>query len=284
MGSAEGPATPGAPLRISARQWNDIRAQARQAIAEAAKSGPAVSLPRSTDCVAVYNVSGVTLPMFGIVGFHGGSPSSARGPVIAPSVNLPEFQGRPVLKCRKPLRGEYGGKNDIGRFGIVLQPIKNGWFGLAQVAGVATCKIDVEYEGHVYADVKNANADELKSHECGAAEILWKESGTGSGKWAIVRLGQFITPPLVGKFIDDPGTTSPIDTEIAYVLNDGSTVDTGRHVDARLSYGVIETPYTSNSPSAGHYAHLRYDRVADQFCAVAPLYSYYPITAFDPTA
>jgi hypothetical protein len=48
--------------------------------------------------------------------------------------------------------------------------------------------MDVQNEDHRFADVGDEVAGHLVSAVSGAAEILWKESGTGV-KWAVVRLG-----------------------------------------------------------------------------------------------
>ena len=54
-------------------------------------------------------------------------------------------------------------------------------------------EIDVQDEEDEYADVADAEAGRLKSGLRGAAQILWKESGTGE-KWAVVRVGP--SPPF----------------------------------------------------------------------------------------
>lgn len=282
-----GPATTGGRLSISANEWNKLRSDARRAIQEAGRTGPAQSLPRSSDLVAVKHLSGAALPMYGIVGFWGNGSSGSIGPVYGPDDNLPEFKRRPVFKIRKvddDESGGEGGHSDVGRFAILQQPLKPGYLGVAQVSGVALCKLDVVYETHVYADVKDGNADELKTGEVGAAEILWKQSGTGSGKWALVRLGNFVAPPLVGRLTTDSDAGSPLTVEIVDVYNNVTGRDTGREVSAYISFGIIQAPYTSNVVPANTLVHLRYDRVFNQFLAVAPLSAWYPRTAFDPTA
>ena len=272
------PVASGGKLSITAGEWNKLRADARRAIQDQGRTGPAQSLPRSSDLIAVKHLSGAVLPMYGIVGFWGNGSSGSIGPVYGPDDNLPEFKRRPDES------GGEGGHSDVGRFAILQQPIKAGYLGVAQVSGVALCKLDVVYETHVYADVKDGNADELKTGEVGAAEILWKQSGTGSGKWALVRLGNFVAPPLVGRLTTDSDAGSPLTVEIVDVYSDGSGRDTGREVSAYISFGIIEAPYTSNVVPANTLVHLRYDRVFNQFLAVAPLQAWYPKTAFDPTA
>ena len=62
------------------------------------------------------------------------------------------------------------------------------WIILAMALGLCPVKITVENEDHAFADVNDGEAATLKSTATGAAQILWKEDGTGE-KWAVVRLG-----------------------------------------------------------------------------------------------
>lgn len=277
------PVASGGKLSISAGEWNKLRADARRVIQDQGRTGPAISLPRSTDCLAVRNDSNSARALFDVVAFNSHVATATRGLLITPDDNLPEFKGRPVLKAYKPCTDRIDGKNDIGRFGILLQPLKSGAIGLAQISGATVCKINVEDEGHLYADVKIHESDELLSREVGAAEILWKEAGTGTGKWAIVRLGQFIAPPLIGMLTTDSDAADPLVVEVAYLV--GSTpYGTGRMVDAHLNCQAIKAPYTSNILPDGTPVVLRYERETDQFNIVAPFGAYYPLTGFDPTA
>lgn len=279
------PVASGGKLSITAAEWNKLRADARRAIQDQGRKGPAQSLPRSSDLIAVKHLSGVALPTYGIVGFWGNGSSGSIGPVYGPDDNLPEFKGRPVFKVRPPADESLGsGRNDIGRFAILQQPINPGYLGVAQVSGVAICKLNVAHAAHIYADIEDGNVDELKTNEYGAAEILWKQSGTGSGKWALVRLGSFVAPDIIGTLTTDSDAASPLTVAIVDVQGDGSHTTTGREVSAYISFGIIASPYTSNVVQAGTLVHLRFDRVHNQYCAVAPLQAYYPKTAFDPTA
>jgi hypothetical protein len=51
-------------------------------------------------------------------------------------------------------------------------------------------KIDIVNANHWHADVADNVAANLKSSAGGAAQIVWKESGTGV-KWGVVRLGRW---------------------------------------------------------------------------------------------
>ena len=105
------------------------------------------------------------------------------GPVLNPATDLPGFMERTALLSHLPEVPA-----DDGQFVIFLEPVPDGDMGMAVVAGVVPVQIDVVNAAHKYADVKHEDVSELQSRLVGAAEILWKESGTGT-KWALVRLG-----------------------------------------------------------------------------------------------
>ena len=89
-------------------------------------------------------------------------------------------------------------EDHVGKFAILLEPIADGKIGVGCLGGVCPVKIDVEDEDHGYADIADAEAGNLKSCDCGAAQILWKEDGTGT-KWAVVRLG---VPPAPFRYVE----------------------------------------------------------------------------------
>lgn len=72
-------------------------------------------------------------------------------------------------------------------FVVVAEQIKAGEVGSAVAAGVAAVSLNVTDDSHKYAFVKNGQLS-LATATSGAAEIMWKQSGTGQ-KWALVRIG-----------------------------------------------------------------------------------------------
>jgi hypothetical protein len=90
----------------------------------------------------------------------------------------------------------------------------DGKFGMAALTGVFAAKLNVQAESDEYADVEDGVMSRLKTGTSGAAQVLWKESGTGE-KWGVVRLGlapPFSFTPLDGACrIDEanPGTAYP---------------------------------------------------------------------------
>lgn len=73
-------------------------------------------------------------------------------------------------------------------FVIAVEPIANGVIGRVAVAGVVQCKLDVAAAGDKTAGSKVGSTAELKTGS-GSASVMWKASGTGSGKWGFVRFG-----------------------------------------------------------------------------------------------
>lgn len=135
---------------------------------------------RSQTVIRVKNNTGDTVPRFAVLGLG--------DPVIDPSAGdaqLFSFKNTTALQGETP---------DIdthwGRFCVTLSPIPDGMIGEAVIAGVVPCKINVYQSVHQWADIKDGDSTQLNSDDCGTCKILWKESGTGSGKWAYVLIGE----------------------------------------------------------------------------------------------
>lgn len=149
---------------------------------------------RNSGIVLMKNASGSDRERFHILGI--------KEPVIKYSDN------EDVFKNHIALTGEMPDEEDhIGKFAILLEPLKSGSIGKAMVLGVCVVKLDVGKEEHTHADMKDAEAATLKTGFYGAAQILWKEEGTGE-KWAVVRLNA--VPPR-NLHADDAENTYEID-------------------------------------------------------------------------
>ena len=176
MGDALKKVTTGSPLAIPAAAYNTFIDAAR---AEQARQGdqgvPGQAVPRESGIVLVKNTTESDLDRFDILGID--------SPVFTPDEAEQEFKNRVALRGVAPTLADHE-----GRFAILLEPIKAGGIGLAGVQGVFPVKVDVQDEDHGFADVDEGECGHLKSALTGAAQILWKESGTGE-KWAVVRLG-----------------------------------------------------------------------------------------------
>jgi hypothetical protein len=115
-------------------------------------------------------------------------------PLITVSDNLSAFKEAASFVGASPTSPDH-----VGNFGICLEPIPAGKIGKCAISGIAICKIQVDSSSHQqYADIRHGRTDKLIARYSGAAEILWKESGTGD-KWAIVNLGPLVQQAYQGK-------------------------------------------------------------------------------------
>jgi len=169
----------GQPLDIPAPTYNDMveAAKADRARKLSASGGRSEYMPPDTDVILVQNDSGADRERFDILGID--------DVVITPTENAEEFKSRVALSGIEPVPNTH-----LGRFVVLLEPIADGKLGRACISGVCPCQIDVIDAGHKYADINPDSGDRFRaaSRQFGGAEILWKESGTGT-KWAVLRLG-----------------------------------------------------------------------------------------------
>lgn len=176
MGDALKKVTTGSPLAIPAAAYNAFIDAARAEQAHQGDQGvPGQAAPRESGIVLIKNTTESDLDRFAILGID--------SPVFTPTDNEQEFKNRVALKGVAPTLADHE-----GRFAILLEPVKAGGIAMACVQGVFPVKVDVQDEDHDFADVDDGECGHLKSALTGAAQILWKESGTGE-KWAVVRIG-----------------------------------------------------------------------------------------------
>jgi hypothetical protein len=169
------------PLRgqISARAWN--RAQDAADIVLGDRYGqagePQIDGPKPYTPILARNSTTGTVNRWGVLSVAGVvfTPSGATGSATQ------QFQDQPVLSGGLPTGGS--------SFVVAVEPIAAGKIGRVAVAGVVQAKIDITDASHTFAAAKDGDLTQLASATSGEAQILWKESGTGTGKWAIVRFG-----------------------------------------------------------------------------------------------
>ena len=169
------------PLRgqISARAWN--RAQDAADIVLGDRYGqvgePQTDGPKPYTPILARNSTTGTVSRWGVLSVAGVvfTPSGATGNATQ------QFQDQPVLSGGLPTGGQ--------SFVVAVEPIAAGKIGRVAVAGVVQAKINVVAESDTFATAKDGDLTQLTSASSGEAQILWKESGTGTGKWAIVRFG-----------------------------------------------------------------------------------------------
>lgn len=168
MPRPDGRIEPGQPLRgaISARAWNRAQDAADVVLGAYAGTEGVQGSPVLKPYTWCYCQASVTVPQWGILAITGVATTS--------------YQEMPVLTGGTPT-------DTTTAWCVAVEPIAGGKIGRVAVGGAVVCKIEVSSAGDKFAACKASSA-ELKSGSKGEGLILWNESGTGSGKWAIVRL------------------------------------------------------------------------------------------------
>jgi hypothetical protein len=162
----------GDPVRLRAPVWNALldAAAARQGeVGFGTESRP------GRDVVFVKNTSGADRERFDILGID--------APIFTPSDNEESFKNQVALKGVTPTAADH-----TGRFAVLMEPAKSGAVVPALLASISAVHVNVTDEDHAFADVADGQCGHLASGTTGAAQILWKEAGTGV-KWAVVRVG-----------------------------------------------------------------------------------------------
>ncbi len=128
----------------------------------------------ATEVVRIQNNSGEDRNAYEVLGID--------APLATPGEDPTEFH-RPSFTGSSPDIDDH-----FGRFAVLLDPVPAGQIARACIDGICSVQINVTREVDRRADVKTGQTSWLRSGSCGAADILWKETGTGV-KWAKVRIG-----------------------------------------------------------------------------------------------
>ena len=163
-----------AAVKLSQSTWRKLK----ENLGKEGVSTPLRNPQLNANEILVYNNSGYDINRYGILAIEGVK-------ILPDTQGLAEFQRKPVLSGILP---NWSGQSD-GKFVICLEPIGNGKIGVAAIAGVTVAQVYVETESDVCADVFGSGMQTLRSCHSGACQILYKESGVGNLKWAIVRFG-----------------------------------------------------------------------------------------------
>lgn len=171
----------GDPLSISARDWRQIdQAVDYTQRAESQVSGGPFSINRQTAIVHIFNGRGADVDRHGVLGID--------GVLITEGDNAEEYASRPSFEGVLPITSEH-----LGKFVVLLEPIRAGGIGRAVLTGVAVATINVQDGNHTHADVDDSNSTRLASGFHGSARILYKPAGTGD-KLCVVSLGHYYGP------------------------------------------------------------------------------------------
>lgn len=193
---------------ISARAWN--RAQDAADIVLGATpgivAGDSKPFEKASNIVLVYNGTGQTIPVHGVIGIASEhSPGVTYPGVIDPTggrlsdqigdsdeqkaknARSREFFRRPLLRGIMPMAGK--------NFAVAIEPIPNGAVGRCASGGVFACRVHVVNHNHEYAGARNNDTTRLISANCGRLKLLWVEQRNVSeglsgpndadGKWAV---------------------------------------------------------------------------------------------------
>jgi hypothetical protein len=224
MARPDGRLEPGQPLRgaISARAWN--RAQDAADLVLGANPGTegVPGSPVLKPYTWVYCKPSVTVARWGVLAITGMeiTPTSSSGGATA------SFEEMPVLTGGTP-------SATTTAWCVTVEPIESGKIGRVAVGGVVQCKVEVDKADDKFAACK-ASAAELKTGTSGEGLILWKESGTGTGKWALVRLAAGGAQGIKRGTFSAPWTKGSTKT-VSDAVNSGTTYDNVQNYFASLT-------------------------------------------------
>jgi hypothetical protein len=188
---------PGQPLRLAAEQINALNKMMR--VNAGAAGGPVGVPEQAKNIILCRNDSGSDVARWGVLEISGVvfNPSSGSD-AEATFTSTPCVIGVTPTHSAKP-------------FVIAVEPIASGVIGRVAVAGVVQCKLDVAAAGDSTAGGKAGSRDELKTGS-GSARVLWKQGGTGGGKWGLIAIGAAGDGPRLGTISAtwNKGTTATV--------------------------------------------------------------------------
>jgi hypothetical protein len=236
--------TSGQPLKLSAGDYNALVDMARNYYSkQLSLTSDASPLFSSNVEVTVLNDTSSDFDIFNVVGI--------KDILITPTTALDEFKYNYAFKVEVPNNGQstsYLFKHTSGKFGITQEPIPQGKLGRVVIGGITVCKVNINANEDWFfrADIKTADATQLQSYGGGSAQILWKETGTGS-KWAVVSLGNNPAVEFTGKLDGTLSANSSATMSVYY--DSGSSL-----VDSTFNCTVYAPPMlTSGSIASGKW-------------------------------
>jgi len=195
---------PGEKLTIHAAAWN----RTMDVVAPRADFGGAQAADALLNFrVAVRNDTTGVADIYSVLKV-GTAIITPTGPVAGQLATVPVFAG-----------SEPDEETGSG-FCVLAAPCATGAYAMGAVAGVTPVKLNVIDSDHKYAKVIPGDITELETAVAGPAYILWKESGTGGGKWGYVRLGNDEESFRLGRITggasgmwakDTTGSVEPVD-------------------------------------------------------------------------
>jgi hypothetical protein len=181
MARGDGRVRPGQNIAaaFSARAWN--RAQDAADLVLGDRGGLQAGAGQTSDYpytwVLAKNTTSGTVPRWGVLKISNVeiTPTSLSGGATA------QFEQMPVLTGVTPTA-------NAPEWCVAVEPIAAGRIGRVAVGGVVQAKVNITSSGDQFV-AAGTSVSALVSGGSGEGAILWKESGTGDGKWALIRFG-----------------------------------------------------------------------------------------------
>ncbi len=215
--------SPGDKLKIPARDWNDLQSLLREWRAgrySFSADGP--NTPYVASVVWVKNKSANDVAPGDILGLG--------NPVTTQADNANEFKAMLAFEGAIPSTST----PHYDQYGIVQEAArKTDGFCRCVVMGVTFAKLTITHAADLYCEITNNSTIALTTAPLGSSRILWKESGTGSGKWGLIRVGEPSTEILVYNNTggDFAAGSSCAGLEV-HTGTEGSEADTGQRLTA----------------------------------------------------
>ncbi len=211
------PVRQGQRLQIAASQINALNQMMR--VGGGATMAPGSAPTYGQNIVLAYNGTVADVPRFGVMAIDSLVIDPSQGDRHAAT-----FSEMPCISGRRP------SDDPNQKFVIPIEPIRRFGIGRAILAGVAAVKLNIRHASHATAEPHVEEASELWTCHGGPAEIIWKEPGTGSGKWGLVRIGNMTHHKLCKASAAFPkGTTATLN-----VWEDGSLANEAQTTGSTL--------------------------------------------------
>lgn len=255
---------PGEQVEFSATAWNAMLGAGQAFQRSKNVDFAALSTTRSTTIIRVKNTSGSNLDRNTILGLD--------GPIFTPTDSVNVFLQEVTFKGIVPNIALHR-----RRYCVLLEPAPQGRVVRAYLAGLCQVNVDIIDPTHEYANIDNANTDNMVSSRFGHARILWKEADEPYGyystglQWAIVMLGVTGSCVAIGKAATDidPRSGTTFGTgQVDLYRSDGGTVDGPLETIDVLNASADDDAYGVGI-AAGKWVSVAWD--ADDTAWVAPL-------------
>lgn len=210
------PVTPGQDLDIAAAEWNDLLLIRQQWLAHGRNPllpqnsqqlpAPGWCLIKNTtaNALAFGDVLGIDEPIITLTQNAAEKYNGVRWKGATPSTSTPHY----------------------GQYAILQEPAAAGAIVRSVMHGLTWCKLTITHASDIAAEITNGTTTALTTGYVGTSRILWKESGTGSGKWGLIRVGDTLDN-FVGK---SDGTITTGSTGTISVWDAGFAGDLGMNV------------------------------------------------------